>query len=598
MKTGSDVPRAAGRTVPPEAHLRPLGLKMLVVGADRQLLHSVKSHLRPLGLALVGASDGAAALGLAQKHHPSLVLLDATSLGPDAYTVCRRLRSSWRFGNPSIILLTGGEHSRDWGRGLAAGADDFIATPVDPAELVGRVRAALHRLQEMRSSSPLTGLPGNVQIHRELERRVTGGDDVALLYVDFDNFKAYGDRYGFLRGDEAIVALADVLREAAEGRDGIFVGHVGGDDFIVLTRPEEAEEFARQAISLFKGRVEGLYDPKDAARGWIENEDRQGNLRRFPLLTVSIGIATNRDKEIKDHRELVDLATEMKHYAKTRLGSAVAVDRRGGNGKVPEGPEGEEAEREVRARTRRRAGRAGALRRSLVAGAAALVVLFVVGGPATVVMAQNAQPGDALWPVKLRIEDLRLALESDPDRDVALRLEFASRRVEELGSLLTRGEDADIMRRVTENLMRHTEEALGGLAGLHPMEAMKLLGRVELALAEQVDVLQGLADTACGGEGPGPSPSACYGLRMALGNSHQALSILAPEPGEPGDEAAGRGRGRGKDKEPPGQSKDKEPPGKGKDKGPPGKGKDKEPPGSRSQKAQARGPKKPADGTG
>jgi GGDEF domain-containing protein len=182
----------------------------------------------------------------------------------------------------------------------------------------------------MRSLSPLTGLPGNLRIEQEIASRMERGKAVAVAYADLDNFKSYNDRYGFLRGDEVISLFAQVLRRAAQdaaGPEG-FVGHIGGDDFVALVPPEAAETFASRVISGFDDRVPTLYDPEDAGAGSIELEDRQGQLRRFPIVSVSLGIASSAQRVFSNHRELVATATELKHVAKRQQGSSYALDRR------------------------------------------------------------------------------------------------------------------------------------------------------------------------------------------------------------------------------------------------------------------------------
>jgi diguanylate cyclase (GGDEF)-like protein len=189
-------------------------------------------------------------------------------------------------------------------------------------------RAERRRAQELGAASPLTGLPGNVRIDEELRNRLERGEKLALLHLDLDQFKAFNDRYGFLRGDAAINLLARLLVEAAAGHPGTFVGHIGGDDFVAVTRPESLDALSQTVIDTFERERLVLYDPDDAARGHVEVVDRRGVARRYPLLSISIGAATNLWRDFRDHRELVEAATEMKLYAKSGAGGRVAVDRR------------------------------------------------------------------------------------------------------------------------------------------------------------------------------------------------------------------------------------------------------------------------------
>jgi len=230
-----------------------------------------------------------------------------------------------------VIMLTAKSLSADKIVGLTAGADDYVLKPFDPMELVARVRATLRRSKEMRSSSPLTGLPGNVQIEDEIRRRHLSGESVAVCYADLDNFKGYNDRYGFLQGDQAISYTAGVLREIAEATPHSFVGHVGGDDFVLVVPIDEAESASQKAIERFDSESESLYEPEDVVRGYIEVQDRRGRMMRYPILSLSIGIGMN-GEDITDYREIVDSATEMKAFAKRQPGSSYAIDRRGHEG--------------------------------------------------------------------------------------------------------------------------------------------------------------------------------------------------------------------------------------------------------------------------
>ena len=303
---------------------------VLIADDDRDIVRFVEVNLRLEGFEVITAHDGEDALAKALELQPNLILLDVMMPLMDGFEVCTKLRDDGRSAHIPVIMLTAKSLSADKVLGLTAGADDYIIKPFDPMELVARVKTTLRRASEMRALSPLTGLPGNNRIEQEIQRRMERGTAVAVAYADLDNFKSYNDRYGFLRGDEVISMAAQVLRRAAHdaaGADG-FVGHVGGDDFVVVLPPGCAEPFARLVVDAFDQRISSLYDPEDAAVGSIEIADRQGQMRRFPIVSVSLGIASSAQRAFGNHRELVATATELKAVAKRDRGSSYAMDRR------------------------------------------------------------------------------------------------------------------------------------------------------------------------------------------------------------------------------------------------------------------------------
>jgi diguanylate cyclase (GGDEF)-like protein len=303
---------------------------VLVADDDEDIVRFVEVNLRLEGFEVATASDGEQALHDAFDLLPDLLLLDVMMPKVDGFEVCQRLRGDPRTKQMCIIMLTAKTLSADKVVGLTAGADDYMIKPFDPVELVARVKSALRRTREMRAINPLTQLPGNVQVQEEVAKRAAIDEAFGLMYIDLDNFKAFNDHYGFLRGDEAIKLLAKCSGEAVtrHGGDGSFLGHVGGDDFVAIVPASVAEAAAQDLMECWDKLVVELYDPADASRGYIEVADRRQTMHRFPLTTVSIGIATNTKRPIKSHWEASEIATEMKQYAKQEPKSAYAIDRR------------------------------------------------------------------------------------------------------------------------------------------------------------------------------------------------------------------------------------------------------------------------------
>ncbi|MGH8910960.1 MAG: response regulator, partial [Acidimicrobiia bacterium] len=252
--------------------------RILVVDDDPDILQVVRVNLELEGYEVDTAFDGQEALDKATDDPPDLILLDIMMPRMDGLTALHRIRGHASTGNTSIILLTARGLPEDRVRGLELGADDYITKPFDVSELVARVKAVLRRTQAARDLSPLTGLPGNFRISQEIEDRISSGKPFALVHGDLDNFKAFNDHYGFMRGDEVIRFCGRSLQAAAEAIDqsDAFVGHIGGDDFVAIVTGDMAEPYCKEVIEHFDDGILDYYDTADALRGYIEVVDRRG----------------------------------------------------------------------------------------------------------------------------------------------------------------------------------------------------------------------------------------------------------------------------------------------------------------------------------
>lgn len=298
--------------------------------AVRQLLELV---LRSQGYEVLIAQNGDQLVRMAQERVPDLVLVDLMMPHLDGYEAIRQLRNDTRTAHLPMLILTAKSTPDDVVIGFETGADDYITKPFNIPELLARIKGHLRRAAQRPVRNPLTGLAGNVLLTEELKYRLRTGVDFALLYVDLDNFKAFNDTYGFSRGDRVIKLVAEALVEAVRvhGTGADFIGHIGGDDFAVLTAPEVIEDLCKMVIELFDQRVRMLYDHEDFVRGYLQAVDRQGVPRRFPIISISIGVVTTRNHSFADHDEISRIAAEMKQFAKQQPGSSYAVDARSAN---------------------------------------------------------------------------------------------------------------------------------------------------------------------------------------------------------------------------------------------------------------------------
>jgi diguanylate cyclase (GGDEF)-like protein len=184
--------------------------------------------------------------------------------------------------------------------------------------------------EEAKGANPLSGLPGNNIIVKKIEEMIHHNYEFAVIYGDLDNFKAYNDKYGFSKGDDAILYTRDCFLDAAKrfGDAYTFVGHEGGDDFVIVTGFHNWEAICKGIIAAFDSDVKQFYNETDAKAGFIESLDRQGRRMRFPLMSISLAVASNHYRQVTDHRAIVSIAAEMKKYVKKTEGSTYAIDKR------------------------------------------------------------------------------------------------------------------------------------------------------------------------------------------------------------------------------------------------------------------------------
>ena len=303
--------------------------RILIAEDDTHIREILHVFLELSDFEVVEACDGVEALELAERSRPDVILLDVMMPRMDGYETLRRLRGSYATRHIPIIMLTAKNTREDTLSGFRGGANDYIVKPFDAPELLLRVNNQLRWSRQQREANPLTGLPGNLSINEETSRRLASGVPFALLQVDIDFFKAYNDHYGYTRGDDAIQVLSRILVEAG-GRhgEGNFVGHIGGDDFVVITSPARAEFISRHIIDEFDKGSLILLNEEDIRRGYMEMRNRLGEIRRMPLMSLTVALVMDEETKLKHYAQVNDLASELKRYGKGLSGSVVVRERR------------------------------------------------------------------------------------------------------------------------------------------------------------------------------------------------------------------------------------------------------------------------------
>jgi diguanylate cyclase (GGDEF)-like protein len=315
-----------------------MSARILIADDERSVRQLLEIVLSKEGYEVKVVHNGDELIRAAQEQVPDVVIVDLMMPMMDGYEAIRQLRNDTRTAHLPMMILTAKSKPEDVVTGFETGADDYITKPFNIPELLARIKGLLRRAAAQPVRSPLTGLPGNVLLTEEIRYRLKNGAPFALLYVDLDNFKAFNDTYGPARGDRVIKLVAELLIDTVQGHGtgADFIGHIGGDDFAVLTIPDHVRSICQHLIATFDQRVMALYDQPDLERGYLIGVDRQGVQRRFPIISVSVGVVTNLQRGFQDHEEMSRVAAEMKIFAKQQSGSSFAIDGRVGDSR-PQG---------------------------------------------------------------------------------------------------------------------------------------------------------------------------------------------------------------------------------------------------------------------
>ncbi|MGD9014745.1 MAG: response regulator [Candidatus Omnitrophota bacterium] len=307
-----------------------MSVRVLIVDDDPDIRDVLKLTLAEENYTILEAGDGEEALKIITSKPLDLVLLDYKIPKIDGRQVVQRVKNDLLLRHLPIIMVTGKRELEDKIVGMDAGADDYITKPFEPKELLARIRMTLRRTERDLEANPLTKLPGNVSILNELSHRLESKALFAVAYIDLDKFKSYNDKYGFEFGDEVIRETARILIKSTHqrGNPDDFIGHVGGDDFVVITTPDKVDNLCQQIISAFKEASPLFYNQEDRERGYIIAKSRKGEQEKISLLSISIGVVTNESRQITHVAEISEIGAELKGYAKSLEGNNYVKDKR------------------------------------------------------------------------------------------------------------------------------------------------------------------------------------------------------------------------------------------------------------------------------
>lgn len=269
-------------------------------------------------------------IDIALKNIPSIIIINEDAVDRNIIDLCKQIRNDEDNTITPVIVVSSNKEKQHRMKILQESIEYYIKKPVDEEYLYYTIKNLGRLLTINRRISPLTGLPGNVQIHAELKKRLSNKESFTVLYFDLDNFKAYNDVYGFLKGDEIIVYTADIISRVLHKNwlDNVFVGHIGGDDFVGIVPDIHCEKICQEIIATFDAEVSKFFTDEDNEKGYIEVANRKGIVEQFPLTSLSIGVVVADVGRFHNILEIGEVGAQVKHVAKSVMGSSYAMDRR------------------------------------------------------------------------------------------------------------------------------------------------------------------------------------------------------------------------------------------------------------------------------
>ncbi len=302
--------------------------RIALLSRDRDLHYHLEIRLESKGCQIITLPDPSQVLGFVYADPPDVIIIDLSVPDPAFHQILAELKQDNYFSVIPVIgiIREASIETMDWKKHPF---DDFVSYPVGYPELFSRIVLSLQRIERIFDNNPLSKLPGNTSIHHAIERSL--GKDLAVCYIDINNFKPYNDTYGFSRGDEVIRMVARIMSNAVrESKQSGFVGHIGGDDFVFIVPFDQAETVCKMIISNFKVIESDLFGEEDKAKGYYVAKDRAGQEQKIPLLGISIAVVPVNNLNVQHAGKVAEIAAELKKAAKKSPESCYVVDRRKG----------------------------------------------------------------------------------------------------------------------------------------------------------------------------------------------------------------------------------------------------------------------------
>ena len=304
--------------------------EICIIDNKRELLDNLKEIFKTESKEYSFKTINALELEVALRSIPDLIIIDEDNTDMNIIEFCKSIRANEDNSITPIIVLSSNTDRNHRAEILKTSVQFFIEKPLDNEYLYYTIKNITDLLYKNRTVSPLTGLPGNVQIQTEMKKRLLNKEEFAILYFDLDNFKAYNDVYGFSNGDEIIKftsrVISKYIHQIQDSEN--FIGHIGGDDFVAITGKTDYDEVCQNIILEFDRFAVTYYNEIDAERGYVEVANRKGVIEQFPLTSISIAVVEVDHNLFKNTLEIGEIGAQVKHQAKTVQGSTYVINRR------------------------------------------------------------------------------------------------------------------------------------------------------------------------------------------------------------------------------------------------------------------------------